>query len=154
MRRSPDVSIPSTSGADALADEIRRLFAEIERTLTTARVVQGECEPPIDVIETRDAVEVVMDLPGVPIAAVRILIKDGVAVVVGQKPQPAGAPPSSASFHLVERTFGRFVRAIHVVAAIDARRVKARLRDGELHLTLPKIAERRGCSISIPIEAA
>ena len=72
-------------------------------------------------------------------------------LVVGEKerPEPARGP---ASFHLVERDFGRFARAVRVHAAIDAAKTKVRLKDGELRIILPKVAERRGQEVIVAIE--
>ena len=57
--------------------------------------------------------------------------------------------PGPASYHLVERDFGRFARAVRVHVAVDAARASATLRDGELRIVLPKIAERRGRGIPV-----
>jgi HSP20 family molecular chaperone IbpA len=53
---------------------------------------------------------------------------------------------------LVERDFGRFARAVRVHAAVDAARARARLKDGELRIILPKLTERRGREILLSIE--
>jgi HSP20 family protein len=104
-----------------------------------------------DVFETERTIEIVLDLPGVAPENCRILIKAGVVLVVGEKerPDPSGGP---ASFHLVERDFGRFARAVRVHASMDASKAHARLKDGELRIVLPKIPERRGREIQVSIE--
>ena len=91
-------------------------------------------------------------VPGVTATSVRIMIKSGVVLVVGEKErsEPARGP---ASFHLVERDFGRFARAVRVHAAIDASAAGARLKDGELRIILPKIPERRGREIQLQVES-
>jgi HSP20 family protein len=136
-----------------LGPEVRRLFEELARRRPERRhVVSGECLPLQDVYETERTIELVLDVPGVTPDTVRILIKAGVVLVVGEKdrPEPARGP---ASFHLVERDFGRFARAVRVHAAIDAANTHARLKDGELRIVLPKMNERRGRDINIVIEA-
>jgi HSP20 family protein len=87
----------------------------------------------------------------VTVESCRVLIKSGVVLVVGEKerPEPAHGP---ASFHLVERDFGRFARAVRVHAAVDATKAHARLRDGELRIILPKMQDRRGREILVAIE--
>jgi HSP20 family protein len=57
------------------------------------------------------------------------------------------------SYHLVERDFGRFARAVRIHAAVDATQTRAILAHGELRVVLPKIAERRGREILVAIEA-
>ena len=96
-------------------------------------MVSGECLPLLDVFETERTIEIVLDVPGVTADSMRILIKSGVVLVAGEKEraEPARGP---ASFHLVERDFGRFARAVRVHAAIDASQARARLKDGELRI--------------------
>ena len=60
------VALPSEV-AD-FADEIRRAFLELGRRLS-AESLAGECSPALDVYETDEAVEIVVDLPGVDAAA-------------------------------------------------------------------------------------
>jgi HSP20 family protein len=136
-----------------LGQEVRRLFEELNRRRPDRRpLVSGECMPLQDVFETEQTIEIVIDVPGVSAETCRVLIKSGVVLVVGEKerPEPTHGP---ASFHLVERDFGRFARAVRVHAAIDAARARARLRDGELRIILPKVTERRGREILVAIDA-
>ena len=56
-----------------------------------------------------------------------------------------------AAFHVAERVFGRFTRAVRLSGAFDVARADARLRDGELRLVLPRIEERRGREHRIPV---
>jgi HSP20 family protein len=135
-----------------LGNEVRRLFDELGKRRPERRhMVSGECMPLQDVFETERTIEIVLDVPGVPPESCRILIKSGVVLVVGEKerPDPSRGP---ASFHLVERDFGRFARAVRIHAAIDATNARARLKDGELRIILQKIPDRRGREIPVQIE--
>lgn len=109
--------------------------------------------PLLDVFETDRTIEIVLDVPGIPPEGLRILIKGGVLLVVGEKERPEPAFRAPASFHLVERDFGRFARAIRIHAAVDASRARARLKDGELRVILAKQQERRGREILVPVES-
>ena len=56
------------------ADDVRqRLPRARPRTLGAGAAAPGECSPPLDVFETDDALEIVVDLPGVEPAAVRVV---------------------------------------------------------------------------------
>jgi HSP20 family protein len=141
-----------TDPAD-LGQDVHRLFADLARRRPDRRhVVAGECMPVVDVFETDKAVEIVVDLPGVRADAVRILIKSSVVLIVGEKERPEPSKRAPASFHLVERDFGRFARVIRVDGAIDAARARARMHQGELRVVLPRLQERRGAGILVPIE--
>jgi HSP20 family protein len=134
--------IPPSESAE-LADDIRELFQDLATTLRhDLRAYSGECHPSLDVLETEGAMEVIVDVAGVPMEALRVLIREGVLLIAGEK-----APPSSKgeqTFHLVEREFGRFARAVRLTGAFDIAKSRATLAGGELTITLPKMADRRG----------
>jgi HSP20 family protein len=137
-----------------LHQEVRRMFDDLARRRPDRRhVVSGECLPLLDVFETDRTIEIVLDVPGMPPDALRILIKSGVLLIAGEKERPEPGLRGPASFHLVERDFGRFVRAVRIHTAFDAGSARARLREGELRVVLAKIQERRGREIAVPIES-
>ena len=140
------IAIPSEIGD--FADEIRRTFLELGRVFG-AESLAGECSPAIDVYETDERMEVVVDLPGVDPAAVRIVAKADSILIAGDKaPRRAGG---ESSFHLVERGYGRFARVVRLGRACDLAHAQARIVNGELQISVPKIADRRGKAISIAI---
>jgi HSP20 family protein len=125
-----------------LTEDVRRLFQELERDgsqLTAA--VAGQCTPALDVLETDETIEIVMDVPGIRKDAVRVLMKGDVVVVAGEK--VALSPGAGGDYHLVERGSGRFARAVRIASAFDGARAAASLVSGELRVVLPKIHDRR-----------
>jgi HSP20 family protein len=144
--------IPAGESRD-LADDIRELFEDLALSLKhEQRAYSGECQPTLDVLETDEAIHVVVDVPGVPRDALRVVFRTGVLIVAGEKaPSPIGA---QQSYHLVEREFGRFARAVRVTGAFDIQHARASLGDGELKITLPKIDERRGRACPIAVVSA
>lgn len=137
-----------------LSEDVHRLLDDLARRRADRRhVVNGECMPVVDVFETERAVEVVLDLPGVAADAIRILFKSGVLLIVGEKERPDLSKRGPSSFHLVERDFGRFARAVRIASAIDGAQARAHLANGELRIVLPRITERRGKGLIIPIES-
>jgi HSP20 family protein len=135
-----------------LSQEVRRLFDDLAKRRPDRRpFVAGECSPTLDVLETERTVEVVVDVPGIPADGLRLLIKNGILLIVGEKDraEPSRTP---TSFHLVERDFGRFARAVRISGSVDASRARATLAHGELRVVIPKIVERRGREVLVPIE--
>lgn len=137
-----------------LAEDVHRLLDDLARRRPEKRqLVAGECMPVVDVFETDRSVEIVLDLPGVSADAIRILFKSGVLLIVGEKERPDMSRRGPASFHLVERDFGRFARAVRINAAIDGAQARARMVNGELRIVLPRITERRGAGVLVPIDS-
>ncbi len=136
-----------------LTEEIARLFEDLDRELRQPhRTPAGQCSPALDVVETEGTVEIVLDLPGVNASDIRVLIKKGVVLIAGEKRPPDPEQRAEATFHLVERGFGRFARAVRLTGAFDAGQARAHLGHGELRVTVPKIEERRGSEIRVPVE--
>jgi HSP20 family protein len=134
--------IPSGDVSD-VAEDVREIFEELVATLPyEQRAYSGECHPPVDVLETDDRVEVVMDAAGVSADAVRVVFRAGVLLIAGEKAPPM--PRGSQTFHLVEREFGRFARGVRLTGAFDVQKSRATVRGGELTIVLPKLADRRG----------
>src|SRR6476661_8103285 len=131
--------------------ERRDLPADL-RQLLDMNPAAAECTPPLDIIEIADAIEVLLDVPGVAASEIEIVFARNVLLVTGQK-QPALYADGNAAFHIAERAFGRFGRAIKLEAAFDAARATASLTDGELRIVVPRREERRGRQIRIPIRS-
>jgi HSP20 family protein len=110
----------------------------------------AECTPPMDVLETATGLEIRLDLPGVSKSQIEIVFADSVMLIAGQK-LPHLCEHADAGFHIAERAFGRFARAVRLDGAFDAGRAAATLNAGELRLVIPRIEERRGAHLRIPI---
>lgn len=146
--------LPISSDVGDVSADVRRLFEDLSRQRPERRhQITGECLPLLDVFETTDAIDLLLDVPGVSPSNVRVLVKAGVVIIAGEKDRPDPSARGAASFHLVERDFGRFARAVRVHVAIDAANATATLRDGELRVRLPKLEERRGKGILVPVAA-
>ena len=146
--------ISASDDLHTLAEDVTRLFDDLAARRPGRRhAVTGECVPLVDVFETDRTVEIVIDVPGVSADALRIAVKAGIVLIVGEKERPDPSTLAPASFHVVERDFGRFVRAVRVNSAIDGATARARLSHGELRIVLPRRHDRRGLPIGIPIES-
>jgi HSP20 family protein len=153
-RRLPvcdDPAVPDICFSDPLdvAAEIRRLFRDLDQ-LHGPCAAPAEWTPELDVVETPDQYEVRLDVPGVPASALRVLIKHGTLLVAGEK-APFDSARDGTAYHVVERGFGRFARAVRLPVGIDAGRVKATVADGELVIAVPKLDDRRGQELIIPV---
>lgn len=132
----------------SLDDDLRRLF---EQLTTVDAPTTAECTVPMDVVETSDAVEIVMDVVGVSADAVKVVVANNTVLVTGEKRPAACEHCGQAAFHVAERVFGRFARAVKLSGAFDVARADARLRNGELRVVLPRIDDRRGREHRVPV---
>jgi HSP20 family protein len=132
-----------------LAEDARHLLTELDQEAPGVASLTGECRPPLDVLETTDAVEVVVDLPGVSADSLRVAIRRSTVLGVGAKQSVTHLPGST--YHLAERAYGRFARAVRLTAAVDASRATAVVTAGQLRVIVPRIADRRGQVIKVPV---
>jgi HSP20 family protein len=139
---------PLSSEVADFSEEIRRVFQEFGQAFGVEPIA-GPCSPPLDVYEQNDVIEIVVDVPGVQANALRIIAKGDAVLVVGDK--AARRPRPDSSFHLVERDFGRFARAVRLAQPCEMSKARARLTRGELRITLPKMRDRRARTIEIPL---
>ncbi len=133
-----------------LTEDVRKLFQELGPP-SGGRGAAGDCVPPVDVLETDEAIEVLVDLPGVAVSSIRVLLKGPVLLIAGEK-WVTGPGAGAGGYHLVERASGRFARAVRLTTAIDGSKTRATLLNGELRVTLPRLGDRRGRGLAIPIE--
>jgi HSP20 family protein len=110
----------------------------------------GEWEPTLDLSETKDAVIVKAELPGVEQKDIAVSLQEGMLTIKGEK--EAEKEEKDKRYHRVERSYGAFFRSIRLPAAVDASKVAAAFKDGVLTVTLPKAPEAKGTTI--PVKAA
>lgn len=131
-------------------DDLKRLFDQLT---TETQGHPAECRVPLDIVETSQGIEVVLDLVGVEPEDVQIVFARDTLLITGVKRPAACQHHGEATFHVAERVFGRFVRAVRLAGAFDIGHGTATLAAGELRVTLPQIEERRGREFRIPVRA-
>ena len=139
-------------GIADLTDDARHLLSELDAQVPGAAALTAECRPPIDVIETATSLEVLVDVPGVAADSMRVVMRRDTLLVVGAKLMPP--PESQSRFHLAERSYGRFARAIRLTGAFDASRAQATVTAGQLRVVVPRLEDRRGQLIQIPVRSS
>ena len=102
--------------------------------------------PAADIYEKDDALLVVCEMPGVPESAVDIDLEDDVLTITGQQEDP-----SQEHCQLVYRGYatGIYRRAFTLATDIDREKIKARLVNGILSITLPKAESARPRKIKV-----
>lgn len=132
--------------------EVREEDAAARRTghvLLLDLPVDSVFQPPSDVVEVDDAVRVLLEIPGAAAASVQVRVLGNRIEVTGEK--IPDFPAGETSFLCLERIFGKFQRAFEVRGSVNLGEVSARMTNGILVITIPKIADRRGRERRIPV---
>lgn len=124
------------------------LIVETEKFFT--RLPVGIWTPNVDLCETKSSVTVRVELPGVELADLSVTIQNGTLRVQGVKREPVTSSKLRC-YYCLERGYGKFLREIQIDWVIDAQKGRAHLENGVLTVELPKLEDRRGLLIEIPV---
>jgi len=102
--------------------------------------------PNVDIGETRDAVWMTVDLPGVDEKTVQVDLEDGVLTIQARVDAEDYRDLSPV---YGEYNVGNFERTFRLSSRIDSNAIQARIEHGVLHLTLPRAEAARPRSIAI-----
>ena len=103
--------------------------------------------PPVDLVEAEDHFVLKADLPGLSEGDVNIEVQDGTLTISGER--KAEHEQREKGWYRIERSFGRFSRALSLPDGVDPDGIQASFRDGVLEVRIPKPEERKPRRIEI-----
>lgn len=92
--------------------------------------------PASDAMSDESAYRITMELPGVEEKDIDVSVQEGVVSIKGEK--SAAREETGETCYFSERQYGSFSRSFRLPADADGDRVEAHLKDGVLHVTVPK----------------
>ncbi len=130
-------------------DELWRDFgAKLPMPWTTAS--ESVVLAPLDVAETKDAVEISTELPGMGEDDVTVSVEGQTVVIAGEK--KSASESKDKDWHVVERSYGSFRRVVPLTFVPDASKINATFEKGVLHVSVAKPAELIEQKVTIPIK--
>ena len=124
-------------------DDINRLFSrnfgEGNGTQTWA--------PAVDVFDTKDAVILKAELPGLTADDVDVEIDDNVLTVSGER--TFADKVEDGHYYRLERSYGKFSRSLTLPQGIKADEVSANFANGVLEIRVPKADEVKPRKVAI-----
>lgn len=120
----------------------KRELEKKEETTIPARVFL----PTADIYETNDALNVVLEMPGVEKNSVEVRVEDGVLKIDGRLDfsKYQGLQPLYTEYNV-----GHYSRSFRLSSKIDQNKIGAELKDGVLSLVLPKVEEAKPHTIQV-----
>jgi HSP20 family protein len=102
--------------------------------------------PTADIYETKNALTVILEMPGVEKNNITVRVEDGLLYVEGRLDlaKYQGLQPL-----YIEYNIGHYSRSFQLSSKIDQTKIAAALNDGVLSLTLPKVEEAKPRVITI-----
>jgi HSP20 family protein len=132
-----------------MAEEKNEMVVQEKKELTTEKehTVPGKkYVPATDIVETDRELLVYMDMPGVDRKLVNIKLEKNVLAIDGQIDSE---PYGDLKPIYTEYNVGHFKRRFELSNEIDQSRIEARMNDGVLLLTLPKVPEQQPTAIQV-----
>jgi HSP20 family protein len=130
--------------------EFNRLFNEaFPRLWDEGELSTRTWAPPVDIYETDNNLVLKADLPGIDPKDVEIRVEDSTLYLKGERKFEKEV--KEENYHRVERSYGTFTRSFSLPNSIDADKVTAEYKDGQLTLTMPKREEAKPKTIKINV---
>lgn len=135
--------------------EIARIQSEINRLFENLLQLRGDEDPrrgfvpTADVYDDAEKVVVEVELPGVERGALSVLAHGPDLIVRGVKPRPEIDP--AAARHCHERAFGEFETVVSLTEPVNTHQAEAVFLEGLLRVSFPKVSNRRGEPVDIPV---
>ena len=126
-------------GLDSLFEE---LFGDGARTEMVEPFV-----PRVNLAETDGEYEIAVDLPGMKSEDLTVELKGGQLWITGERKHEE--EEKGRTFHRIEKRYGRFQRAIPLVAPVKENEIGAEYKDGVLRVTVPKVEEAKPKRIEV-----
>jgi HSP20 family protein len=108
---------------------------------------QAVVVPPVDIFEDDSGITVLADLPGVSREQLGVRV-DGDSLVIEASANAINVPQDMELIYS-EAQFPSYRRQFTLSRELDPSRIEARLKDGVLHLTIPKSDEARPRRIEV-----
>jgi HSP20 family protein len=124
----------------ATASPIFGLRREIDRLFEDTFARDGNAwTPAVDIKETNNDLRVDLELPGLKPEDVEITAENGVLTIRGEK-RSERKEGEENRYHLVERSYGAFMRSFTLPKGIDENQIQADFENGILSIHIPKAA--------------
>ena len=131
-----------------MAQEVSRTERQVPQTTEAAPPAPSRplFLPPADIYETRDNIVVLAEMPGVAPDGVDITLERRVLTIRGRS-----AANEHGGYQRVYNEYadGDYERSFTLSDNIDRDRIEARLKDGVLHLVLPKAETAKARKIEL-----
>lgn len=140
------------SGFESLRKDMDRLLERFWEGDFPGLPALGEWSPAMDVSETKDAVVVKAEVPGMDPKDIQLSLQENTLTIKGEKKQEKEKEEKGEHFYRAERSYGAFARAVRLPVSVDAEKVTATFKNGVLTVTLPKAPAAKGSVIPIKAE--
>ena len=136
---------------NVMGRELKRLLRAVEQEDRNSLALGETAAPLLDLYETADMIVVEADMPGVDPQEVEVSMLHGVLTIEGVKKEKV-EEQGRVNYLCMERSFDTFKRILKINSPVNARNATASYNRGVLTVSFPKVADKRGEPIVIPVK--
>ncbi|HYD00350.1 MAG TPA: Hsp20/alpha crystallin family protein [Phycisphaerales bacterium] len=135
------------AGLNQFRSDMDRLFDRFFTPLDQGPLMGNEWLPAVDVKDKGNEVTVCAELPGLKPEDIDISVSGNTLQIRGERKEET--EDSGGGYYARERRYGTFSRSIELPPGVDAGRIAADYRDGELIVHIPKSEQDKPRRIAV-----
>jgi HSP20 family protein len=131
-----------------LRDRMDRIMSRLSGE-TEEDLFPSKWAPTADVVETKDAIIVKVEIPGIDEKDVAVEIENNILTLRGER--KLEKETEEKGYRRIERSYGNFSRSFTLPANVDTTKIAAFFNNGLLEVTIPKKEAARPRTINVEI---
>ena len=136
-------------------DELATLKNRLDRMMRFTPPLQEEIfntqwAPPADVLETKDALLIKVELPGLTEKEIKVEIENGVLSISGER--KLEKKEEEKNYYRIERSYGKFVRSFTLPSNVYGEKIMATVNNGLLEIELPKKESAKPRTVNVEVK--
>jgi len=136
-----------TDELTTLRNRFERLMA---RTGADTELFPAQWAPPTDILETKNAIVIKAELPGMTEKDITIEVENGVITLQGER--KFEKETTEKDYRRVERTYGKFLRSFTLPPNVAGDKITATYNNGLLEIDIPKKEEAKPRTINVDVK--
>ena len=108
---------------------------------------QSDWSPEVDIKETAEGYQLIIDLPGIEPSDVNITVDKNLLSISGSRTTSAAS--DEKGYKRRERVSGSFLRQFTLSDSADSENIKAKSTHGVLEITIPKLSDNSPLNITV-----
>ena len=118
--------------------------------LPNEELLTAEWLPAADVVETKDAILIKTELPGINEKDIHVEFENGLLTIRGER--KFEKETDDKNYRRVERTYGKFFRTFTLPPNVDDKKIAAGYVNGLLEIEIPKKEEAKPKTINVEVK--
>ncbi|MCG7353050.1 Hsp20/alpha crystallin family protein [Roseomonas mucosa] len=136
---APDAKSSEDNPIATLQREMNHVFENFWNRVGNLEWPWGSGETRSDMVETDNAIEVSIELPGMEMKDIEVTVNDDMLTVKGEK--RIERQEEKKGYYLSERSYGAIYRTIPLPPGVDGEKAQASFKNGVLTIKLPQTPE-------------